>query len=219
MKNSNFNDKKQKYKDYILYRKRKINKIKNPKPSVFFDRDGVIIEDCHYIKNHENVKLCPGVKDFIRYLHNQKHKVIIITNQSGISRKYLTWQDYEEVTSKLINLLGSPNPITAIYANSFTDKEDGSWRKPNPGMILQAAEDYCIDLDSSILIGDRKTDLDAGLNAGIKKLVHVLTGHGESERERIVSKIDKNGNYTNLSQKAKLFLVPNLNSFMKILEE
>ena len=61
-------------------------------------------------------------------------------------------------------------------------------------MILQAAKDYCIDLDSSILIGDRKTDLDAGLNAGIKKLVHVLTGHGnQKERELIKSRIDKDG--------------------------
>ena len=217
MNTLNSNHKKQKYTDYILFEKRDINKIKNPEPCIFFDRDGVLIEDCHYIKNHENVKLCPGVKELIRYLHNQKHKIIIITNQSGISKKYLTWEDYEKVTSKLINLLGSPNPITAIYANSFTDNKNGSWRKPNPGMLFQAAKDYCIDLDSSILIGDRKTDLDAGVNAGIKKLVHVLTGHGKSERERIVSKIDEDGNYINSNQKAKLFLVPTLNSYKKIL--
>ena len=216
MNNLNCSNKKQKYTDYILYKRREINKIKNSKPCIFFDRDGVIIEDCHYIKNHEDVKLCPGVKELIRYLYNQKHKVFIVTNQSGISREYLSWENYQEVTSKLINLLGSPNPITAIYANSFTDEKNGSWRKPNPGMLFQAANDYCIDLDSSILIGDRKTDLDAGVNAGIKKLVHVLTGHGESERERIISKTDKDGNYINSSQKAKLYLVPALNLDIKI---
>ena len=217
MDSSNYDDKKQKYTDYILFKRRQIKKIKNYKPCIFFDRDGVIIEDCHYIKNHEDVKLCPGVKKLIRYLYNEKHKVIIVTNQSGISRKYLSWQDYQEVTSKIINLLGSPNPITAIYANSFTDKNNGFWRKPNPGMLFQAAKDYSIDLESSILIGDRKTDLDAGVNAGIKKLVHVLTGHGASERERIISKTDKEGNYINSSQKAKLFLMPTLNSYTKIL--
>ena len=72
-------------------------------------------------------------------------------------------------------------------------------------MLFQAAKDYCIDLDSSILIGDRKTDLDAGVKAGIKKLVHVLTGHGRSERERIVSKIDEDGNYINSNRKQSYF--------------
>ena len=211
------NHKKQKYTDCIFFKKREKNKIKNREACIFFDRDGVLIEDFHYIKNPENVKLCTGVKELIRYLHNQKNKIIIVTNQSGISRNYLAWEDYEKVTSKLIKLLGSPNPITAIYANSFTDKINGSWRKPNPGMLFQAAKDYCIDLDSSILIGDRKSDLDAGVKAGIKKLVHVLTGHGRSERERIVSKIDEDGNYINSNRKAKLFLVPTLHSYMKIL--
>ena len=215
MNSVNINDREGKFKDCILFKEKEKNKIYNPEPCIFFDRDGVIIEDRHYIKNDEDVKLCPGVKELLTYLHNKKSKIIIVTNQSGITKQYLTWQNYSKVTSKLIELLGSPNPITAIYANSFTDKRNGTWRKPNPGMLLQAAKDYCIDLNSSVLIGDRETDLDAGVNAGIKNLVHVLTGHGKTEREKIISKIDEDGNYIHLNQKSKLFLVPNLNLYMR----
>ena len=68
---------------------------------------------------------------------------MIITNQSGITKKYLSWSDYAEVTNQLISLLEKPNPVTAIYANSYvTDKPSSNWRKPNPSMILSAAEPF-----------------------------------------------------------------------------
>ena len=88
----------------FLNKKENTKSISYKRKAIFFDRDGVIIEDCHYIKNHENVKLCPGVKDFIRYLHNQKHKIIIITNQSGISRNFFSWEDYEKVTNRMLEM-------------------------------------------------------------------------------------------------------------------
>lgn len=201
-----------KFREYSFfnYKKSKTNKVF---PCIFFDRDGVIIEDCHYIKNPEDVKLCPGVKDLIRDLHKKNYLIIIVTNQSGITKNLLTWEDYKQVSKRLIDLLGIPNPINAIYANSYTDTFDGSWRKPNPGMLKQAAMDFSINLDSSILIGDRKSDLDAGINAGIRNLVHVETGHGKSERKLIETLIDQSGNYNATNKKAKLLLLKNLTNF------
>jgi len=203
-----------KFRDYCFfnYKKYKTNKVC---PCIFFDRDGVIIEDCHYIKNPEDVQLCPGVKDLIRDLHKRNYLIIIVTNQSGITKNLLTWEDYRKVSRRLIDLLGIPNPINAIYANSYTDSFEGSWRKPNPGMLKQAAIDFSINLNSSILIGDRKSDLDAGINAGIGKLVHVETGHGKSERKIIEPEIDQNGNYNASNKKAKLLLLKNLTNFNK----
>ena len=201
-----------KFRDYCFfnYKKYKTNKVS---PCIFFDRDGVIIEDCHYIKNPEDVQLCPGVKDLIRDLHKRNYLIIIVTNQSGITKNLLTWEDYRKVSRRLIDLLGIPNPINAIYANSYTDSFEGSWRKPNPGMLKQAAIDFSINLNSSILIGDRKSDLDAGINAGIGNLVHVETGHGKSERKIIEPEIDQNGNYNASNKKAKLLLLKNLTNF------
>ena len=207
---------KNKDKIYFVKKIKKEESIINS--CIFFDRDGVIIEDCHYIKNPEDVKLCPGVKELLRYLYDKKKIIILITNQSGISKKLLSWEDYKKVTMRLIELLGHPNPISAIYANSYNDCSQGSWRKPKPGMILQATRDYAIDLESSILIGDRQSDLDAGLNAGIKNLVHVLTGHGSNERKLIKSRIDNCGQYTSGKRGSKIFLIENLISFKKLIE-
>ena len=208
----------EKNKDQIFFVKTNKKEDYITNSCIFFDRDGVIIEDCHYIKNPEDVKLCTGVKELLKYLYDKKKLIILITNQSGISKKLLSWEDYNKVTKRLIELLGYPNPISAIYANSYNDSSKGSWRKPNPGMIHQAARDFAIDLESSILIGDRQSDLDAGLNAGIKNLVHVLTGHGSNERNLIKSRIDNFGKYTSGNRSSKIFLIENLIGFKKLIK-
>ncbi|MDC3232465.1 HAD-IIIA family hydrolase, partial [Prochlorococcus sp. AH-716-A09] len=113
--------------------------------------------------------------------------IVIITNQSGINKKFLSWNDYYQVTRKMISLFHFGNPFAAIYANSSETNEGfESWRKPSPEMILQASRDLPIDLSKSILIGDRQSDLQAGFNAKIPNLFHVKTGHGEKERETIL---------------------------------
>ena len=89
--------------------------------------------------------------------------------------------------------LGKPNPITGIYANSYiNDIPKGNWRKPNPTMITKALEDLNLNIDNSILIGDRKSDIISGLRAGIKNLFHVKTGHGEKERKEIIKNLENN---------------------------
>jgi len=78
-------------------------------------------------------------------------------------------------------------PLAAVYANAHHPTEtEASWRKPNPGMILQAAADLNICLESSVMVGDKWVDLDAAVRAGIKYLVHVETGHGLRERPTVI---------------------------------
>ena len=88
------------------------------KPALFFDRDGVLIKDCNYISNTDDVFLEKGSKDLVRFAYNQGWIIVIVSNQSGISRKLLTWQNYQDITNTMMKLFGEPNPFYAIYANS-----------------------------------------------------------------------------------------------------
>jgi len=155
---------------------------------LFLDRDGVLIEDKHYLCNPDYVQLCAGAKNLLVQAKNNQWPVVVITNQSGIARGLFDWNDYECVTQCLLQLLGPEAPISAIYANGYGPGAPlNSWRKPSPGMLLAAAKDLNIDLYRSILVGDRLTDIQAGAAAGLPLLIHVLTGHGKEERAAVES--------------------------------
>jgi len=159
----------------------------NKKPALFLDRDGVLIEDCNYISNPSDIILEKCSKKLIRFAYQQGWFIVVVSNQSGISRKFLTWNDYLKITKKMIFLFGEPNPFSAIYANSQgPNSESNFWRKPNPNMILRASEKLNNHFQNSILIGDRESDILAGLNSGIRFLIHTKTGHGIEERKDII---------------------------------
>ena len=165
------------------------SKDRNLKPAIFFDRDGVIVEDSHYISDPDNVRIIPGIKKILKRSNQAGWLNIVVTNQSGISRGFFEWGDYEKVTIQMIKLLGENHPIHAIYANSSLPDDPiskNNWRKPSPNMIIEASKEFNINLNNSLLIGDRLTDLLSARNAGIKKIFHVLTGHGYNEREKIL---------------------------------
>ncbi len=173
---------------------KKNSKIVNSKkiiPALFFDRDGVIIKDKNYISNAKDVEINVGVEKLLNISKNLGWLNIIVTNQSGISRGFFNWKDYEKVTNEIFFKIGDPKLIDGIYANGEppnSQTKNISWRKPSPNMILKASEDFNIDINCSIIIGDRISDLEAGKRAGIKKFVHVLTGHGREERDEIIEK-------------------------------
>ncbi len=159
-----------------------------PRPVLFLDRDGVLIEDKHYLSKPEEVEVFPGAKTLLENACQENWPVVLITNQSGIARGYFSWQDYELVTDRMLEILGPKAPLAGIYANGHgPDSLPNSWRKPGPGMLLAAATDLNLDLSHSLLIGDRLSDLKAGIRAGVPWLAHVLTGHGVKER-KIVEK-------------------------------
>ena len=161
------------------------------KGALFLDRDGVIIEDCHYIKSASEVRLEAGARHLIEQASQNNVPVVIVTNQSGIGRGLLTWNDCTNVNKRMLELLGSEKYVAAIYANAHCDQtQKDSWRKPGPGMILEAARDLNIDLNRSVIIGDRESDMLAGINAGIKYLFHVLTGHGMNEKKNVKALFD-----------------------------
>ena len=186
-------------------------------PCLFLDRDGVIIEDRNYIKRQEDVVLEKGAYNLISRARSLDWIIVVVTNQSGIGRNFLNWNDYKAVTSKMISFFEFGNPFTAIYSNSFkNDSNIENWQKPSPGMLIQALKDLPIDIKNTVLIGDRVSDLKAGLNANINMLFHVKTGHGVIERKKIME-FDK---FSIISKKSsiqgdlnKINLINNLEEF------
>ena len=128
----------------------------------------------------------PGAKDILSLFKRHSWKIVVITNQSGISRGYFGWNEYEAVTNRMLELLGQEAEPTAIYANGHGPEAPiTSWRKPSPQMILTSSNELSLALDQSILVGDRLSDLQSGASAGIKRLFHVKTGHGEEDRANV----------------------------------
>ena len=186
----------------------------SPQPALFLDRDGVVIEDKHHLHNPEEVELCPGVPKLLGHAKQSGWPVVLITNQSGIARGFFSWQDYEAVTQRLLEILGDASPLSAIYANGHgPDAAANSWRKPGPGMLLTAAEELNLDLSRSILVGDRLSDLQAGEKAGLRYVAHVSTGHGQQERERVFAWHNHHHETTIDGEEIELALLESLHDF------
>ena len=185
-----------------------------PTPALFLDRDGVLIEDRHYLCDPNEVSLCPGSKELVTAAIKRNWAVVVITNQSGIARGYFDWSDYERVNDRMLTLLGTSAPLSGIYANGHgPNAPAGSWRKPNPAMLLNASQELNLDLKKSVLVGDRLSDLEAGLRAGLRNLIHVLTGHGKSERPLIKKWAMQQSEGLIQNQKPELWYLDSLHGF------
>jgi D-glycero-D-manno-heptose 1,7-bisphosphate phosphatase len=142
--------------------------------AVFVDRDGTIMEDCNYCSAPKNVRIFPGVPQALRRLKSRGFKLIIITNQSGIGRGLMTVEQYRAVEGEVLRQLGG-DLIEATYFCPDVPGQHSSCRKPAPGMILQAKQEYGIDLSRSFFIGDKEIDVECGRNAGVRT-IRVQTG-------------------------------------------
>ena len=160
-------------------------RFSTPRPALFLDRDGVLIEDRHYLCDPDLVAICPGLTELISRANSLAIPVVVVTNQSGIARSFYDWSHYDRVTQRMLDLL-KPLDIAAIYASGHSSLSNSNWRKPRPGMLLEAARVLNLDLSKSLIIGDRLSDLQAGFAAHLNTLIHVLTGYGISARQPVV---------------------------------
>ena len=153
-----------------------------PKKALFLDRDGVLIHDVHYIRSKDDVVVYDNAYTLLAAMRDRGYLLIVVTNQSGISRGYSSWSDYSNVTDQMLMNLGGLM-FDAIIANSELKIHDltENWRKPASGMFHIADKLFNIDFRHSIMIGDRLSDLEAAFNSGIRRLIHVQTGHGLNE--------------------------------------
>lgn len=155
----------------------------------FLDRDGVLIEEENYLSDSAKVRLCPRVPEALRLLRAAGYKLILTSNQSGIARGYFTVEQLHAVEEKIAVLLADEKAaLDGIYycfhhvSGSVAEYAiDCECRKPRPGMLLRAAQDFDLDLPGSFMIGDKTTDLEAGFNAGCLSGALVRTGHGAEQ--------------------------------------
>ncbi len=143
-------------------------------PAVFVDRDGTIMENVDYCSDPKEVRIFRGIPEALRRLKSNGFKLIIITNQSGIGRGFFTIRQYRAVEAEVLRQLGD-GLIDASYFCPDVPGQHSSYRKPAPGMILQAAREHRIDLSRSFFIGDKEIDAECGRNAGVRT-IRVQTG-------------------------------------------
>lgn len=152
------------------------------KRALFLDRDGTVIENVPYLNDPAQVSLIPGAREAIIAFRAAGFAVIVVTNQSGVARGLVSPEQYKAVEVAVVGALGK-DLVDATYACPFLAEHP--WRKPNPGMLLAAAEDYRLALPGSLMVGDTLADLRAGAAAGVGTLVPVRTGHGAKERAAV----------------------------------
>jgi len=148
--------------------------------AVFLDRDGVLMEDAHYCGDPAEVRVFPGVSDALRRLKNAGFLAIVITNQSGIGRGLITQEQYEAVQAEFLRQIG-PGLIDAVYFCPDPPGVRSTRRKPEPGMVLEAAEAFQVDLPKSYFVGDKAADIECGRRAGTRTVL-VLTGYGAEQQ-------------------------------------
>ena len=143
--------------------------------ALLLDRDGVINVNHGYVHRPEQFEFIDGIFDLARAAHARQYKLVVITNQAGIARGFYAEQQFQELTDWMCEqFVNKGAQIAKVYFSPYHPteglgvyKKDDFSRKPHPGMILEAQKDFNLDLKESVLIGDKASDIQAGLAAGV----------------------------------------------------
>ncbi len=167
-------------------------------PAVFLDRDSVILENrANYVRSWDDVNFLPDVFPALRRLVQSPYRIVIVTNQSAIGRGLLTLELANEINTRIVNAIEQKGGrIDSVQMYPHTPQDKCSCRKPEPGMLLQASAELSLDLATSSLIGDSRSDLLAGKAAGIGDLALVRTGLGADQE---IFNTNQSSQFTSLS--------------------
>ncbi len=162
-------------------------------PAVFLDRDGTLNEQMGYINHLSRLKVLAGVGRAVKRLNQAGFKIIVISNQSGVARGYFPESLVDEVNQVLAERLAADGAMidrfyTCCHLPGAQVKAydlDCDCRKPRPGLILQAARDFKLDLTQSFAVGDRIIDVDCAHRAKVRGVL-VRTGYGRGEEQYLL---------------------------------
>jgi heptosyltransferase-2 len=162
-------------------------------PAAFLDRDGTIIEDLGYLGDPERIQFIPGAQEALRALRTSGYRLIVVTNQAGVARGLITEADVRRVNQRLQELLTDAGvELDGIYycphhpeAGPPEYRHACASRKPGPGMIERAGQDFALDLGRSVIIGDHSSDAEVARHFPGMRSIMVLTGHGSGQYEKV----------------------------------
>ncbi len=181
----------------ILSGKVKARNLSHQQKAIFLDRDGTINQYVGFLTHTEDFKLLPGVAEAIRQINHSGYLAIVVSNQPIIARGDCTFEALQAIHDKMETLLGSEGAfIDAIYycphhpdkgfeGERPAYKVDCNCRKPKPGLLLQAAQDWNIDLSVSYMVGDSDRDVEAGQCAGCRESLKIVRNQSNALKETI----------------------------------
>ena len=163
------------------------------RPAAFLDRDGTIIEDLGYLGDPDRIQFIPGAQDALRALQASGYRLIVVTNQAGVARGLITEADVRRVNQRLQELLADAGiALDGIYycphhpdAGPPEYRQACAARKPGPGMIERARNDFGLDLGRSVIVGDHSSDAETARHFPGMRSVLVLTGHGPGQHDKV----------------------------------
>lgn len=149
-------------------------------PAVFLDRDGVLIENrTEYVREWSQVLVYPKTYFSLKSIQKAGYKIVIVTNQSAIGRGLMTLETANAINQRLVDLIRDNNAqVDGVYLCPHRPEDACDCRKPNPGMLIQAASELSLDLSRSWLVGDAWSDVLAGQAVNLRGEVLVKTGRG-----------------------------------------
>ena len=152
--------------------------------TIFLDRDGVINKETGYLHKIEDFKFINGVFEACQHYEQLGYKIVIVTNQSGISRGYYSEDDFRNITDWMITQFNKNNiQILDTFHCPHLPDSGCNCRKPKPGMLLEAKKKYNINMLESWMIGDKETDITAAISSGIINTILVKSGHKINEAD------------------------------------
>ena len=165
------------------------------KPAIFFDRDGTLNEEIGYVNDPARIRLLPGAPEAVAAARNAGFITVIISNQSGIARGLITEEQAQAVNARVCELLQAfGSPVDGVYycphhpqgkVEKFSTVCD--CRKPQPGLLQQAAAELGIDLRESFVIGDKASDVESAAGVGATGIL-VRTGYGNDQADEILQR-------------------------------
>jgi D-glycero-D-manno-heptose 1,7-bisphosphate phosphatase len=162
------------------------------RPALFLDRDGVINVDTDYLHKAEDFVFIEGIFELCRRCREKGYKIVVVTNQSGIARNKYSEEDFEQLSHWMVEQFSEHGvQVDGVYHCPHHPDITGqcSCRKPEPGMLLDAAEDLQIDLTASLLVGDKERDIEAAIRAGVpRQYLYDPEGHsGDSAATAVIA--------------------------------
>ena len=163
--------------------------------ALFLDRDGVINVEKDYLYKIEDFEFIDGIFELCRHYKELEYLIFVVTNQSGIARGFYTEQDFDKLSNWMCKEFLKHNiKIEKVYhcPHHPDFSTQCSCRKPKPGMLLNAKDEFGIDMSNSIIVGDKERDIEAGLNAGLSEtyLYDELRSVKSSKATKIVNKLE-----------------------------